>query len=98
MWENTLKKDLTDGHFKKSIQGDLLRLQGLIEEAMGIAVDSEVLRMNPFIYDMLRDVAGAVGLQIKPEMTQEYEDRMKERGLKRPKAKRTSENSRKGRR
>ena len=54
--------------------------------------------MNPFIYDMLRDMAGAVGLQVRPEMTQEYEDRMKERGLKRSKERRGPDNSRKGRR
>ena len=90
-WEDIIKESYSN-------QGDLLRLQGLIEEAMGVVVNSEILRMNPFIYDILRDAARDVGLKIKPEMTQEYEDRMKEAGLKRPKAKRTAENSRKGRR
>ena len=79
-------------------QGDLQKLQDLIQEALEVAVGGEVYRMNPFIYDMLTNVAEAVGLQIKPEMTQEYEDRMKEAGLKRPKSKRTPENSKKGRR
>ena len=90
-WEEIIKESY-------SAQGDLQQLQSLIEEAMQIAANSEVARMNPFIYDMLRDVAGAVGLQVRPEMTQEYEDRMKERGLKRPKERRGPDNSRKGRR
>ena len=91
-WKNTIIKDSYAG------QGDLQKLQDLIQEALEVAVGGEVYRMNPFIYDMLTNVAEAVGLQIKPEMTQEYEGRMKEAGLKKPKAKRTPENSKKGRR
>mgnify|MGYP003132513633 FL=1 len=90
-WEKIIKDSYAG-------QGDLQKLQDLIQEAMEISINSEVARMNPFIYDMLRDVAGAVGLQIRPEMTQEYEDRMKERGLRRPKERRGPDNSRKGRR
>ena len=90
-WEKIIKDSYAG-------QGDLQQLQGLIQEALEDAVGGEVYRMNPFIYDMLTNVAEAVGIQIKPEMTQEYEDRMKERGLKRPKERRGPDNSKKGRR
>ena len=90
-WEKIIKDSYAG-------QGDLQKLRNLVQEALEVSFGGEVYRMNPFIYNMLTNVAEAIGLQIKPEMTQEYEDRMKEAGLKRPKEKRTPENSKKGRR